>query len=122
MGGAPHAQFVSVAPNAKMDSGAFDGGREPRKGNGGERERPLERQRLPCLLGRKEGKRNLGKVAFLAPEACPEGGVDDRLDCQSVWLWGYVLLSLLARSRYMAGEAVPHPRRHPPHAPACLSV
>jgi hypothetical protein len=95
-----------------MDSGALDGGREPRKGNWGERERPLERQRLPCLLRRKEGKRNLGKVAFLAPEACPEGGVDDRLDCQSVWLWRYVLLSLLARSSYMAGEALLHRGRY----------
>src|SRR5262249_44558246 len=71
MGGTPHAQFVPVAPNAKVDSGALDGGREPRKGDGGEREQPLERQRLPRLLRRKEGKRNLRKVAFLTPSACP---------------------------------------------------
>src|SRR5262249_34197986 len=67
MGGAPDAQFVPVAPNAKVDSGALDGGREPRKGDRGEREQPLEHQRLPRLLRRKESKRNFGKVAFLAP-------------------------------------------------------
>jgi hypothetical protein len=38
-----------------MDSGALDGGREPRKGKGGEWEQLLERKGLLCLLRRKEG-------------------------------------------------------------------
>src|SRR5262249_48385790 len=67
MGGAPYAQFVPVAPNAKVDSGTLDGGREPRKGDGGERETPIACQRLLRLLRREDSKRNFGKVAFLTP-------------------------------------------------------
>ena len=75
---APHVQPFAVAPDAEVYAGALHRRRQPRQGRGREGEGLLEGERLPGAAGRQEGERNLRRVAFLAPEARPEGGVDDR--------------------------------------------
>jgi hypothetical protein len=100
---------------------AFDGRRKSREGVGSHREQAFERQRLFRLFGREECERNLGKITFFAPQTCPEGGVDNRLNGRGVWQWRHVLLSLLACGRNSAGKVLLHSGRDGSRVGVCRS-
>jgi hypothetical protein len=87
-----------------MNSGTLDGGREPREGGWSQWQWPLEPERLPRLFGRKESEGNFGGVTFLAPEARPERGINNRFDSLRVRLRSQVLPIVLTRRRKLAGK------------------
>ena len=82
--GAPDEELAAVAPDAEVNAGTLDGGREAGERLGGERQGSLEQEGLPHSTGRHEGQRDARHVAFLAPEAGPEGRFDNGLDGGSV--------------------------------------
>src|SRR2546421_217789 len=62
-------------PKPRSDSTTAGGA-----GGGREGEPAPERERSSGLFGREICERDFWRVAFLAPKAGPEGGVNDRLD------------------------------------------
>ena len=60
-----------------------------------ERKRPLKDEWLRYLLVGKECERNFRGAAFLAPEAGPEGGIDNCLDRLRIGFGGQLLLAPL---------------------------
>jgi hypothetical protein len=76
----PDAELAVHPPHAEMDAGALHRRRDLRQRSGGERERLLEEHGIDGLVRGQERERNLREVDLLAPQAGPEGRVDDRLD------------------------------------------
>ncbi len=110
--GPPHSQRVAVRPDAQVRAGALHGRGEPRQVARVEGERALEHHGVPRRLGRQEGERDLGGVPLLAPQAGPEGGVDDRLHRALVRLRREVGHSHGPRVRPMGLQLLHHRRRH----------
>jgi len=75
----PHRQIPAIFPDAEVNAGAFDGRGELREVRGVERHRPFHEQGGAGGLGRQIRQRNGRLAAFFAPQARPEGGVDDAL-------------------------------------------
>src|SRR5690349_25136388 len=69
---APHAEFVIKLPDAEMNFGTLDGGREFHEHARSQRQRAFEDQRLAGVCGRKIRERDLGKASFLGTETGPE--------------------------------------------------
>ena len=80
-GRAPDAKLVLVAPDTQMNSRSLDGGRYPSKRTRSKRQGTLQNKRMQSLLPAEERERDLRRVAFLPPKACPEGGLNDGFDC-----------------------------------------
>jgi len=77
---APDEQVSPISPDAEVNAGPFDRGRELGEVGGVEGQRPLDEQCGAAGLGREVGERDRRLAAFFAPQARPEGGVDDALD------------------------------------------
>jgi hypothetical protein len=87
-----------------MNSRPLNCGAEFRKNVWRQWQRPLEDEREAGLRWRHESERDLRRVTFLAAEAGPEGGVDDRFNRLCIWFRRQVLLTPLPRCREMSSE------------------
>src|SRR5689334_19603505 len=77
---APNSQLVAMIPDAEMDLGTLDSGREFSKHTGGQWERMFEDHRLSGSFRRQVRNRDLGEPAFFRSKAGPESRVNDRRD------------------------------------------
>ena len=95
-----------------MDAGPFDGRREPCQWTRIERQPVREGQRAGHVARRDERQRDAWRVAFFAPQARPEAGIDDRFDRGSVWLRRDRAGAMRARCLAMAREICLDARRN----------
>jgi len=77
---APDDQVSAIPPDAQVNAGPLDRGRELREVGRVEGQWPLDEQCGAAGLGREVGERDRRLAALFAPQARPEGGVDDALD------------------------------------------
>src|ERR1044072_6768275 len=64
----------------------------------------LENQRLRYLLVRKEGEGDFRRLTLFAPQAGPEGGVNDGFNFRPAGVMRQHLFATLARSQKGAGK------------------
>ena len=80
----PRRRTGAVAPDAEVNAGTLHGGREAGERLGGDGRGRSNMRGRRTALRRHEGERDARHVAFLAPEAGPEGRFDHGLDGGSV--------------------------------------
>jgi len=81
---APDDQVSAIPPDAQVNAGPFDRGRELGEVGGVKGQRPLDEQRGAAGLWREVGQRDRRLAALFAPQARPKGRVDDALDRRGV--------------------------------------
>src|SRR5258708_28587090 len=95
-----------------MNSRALNSRREPGESFRGEGQPPFEGDGKPRLIGRQECEGDLRGVAFLVPEAGPEGRVYDRLDCLYIGVRRQVLAAAIALLCQMTAKMPVNSARH----------
>ncbi len=95
-----------------MNSWTLHGGCKLCKNLWGKRERPFKLQRPPRLLRRKKGERDRWDVAFDAPKARPERGIDDSFDILGLRLGRQIGLVVLPLGGKMARKMWLYLQRH----------
>ncbi len=101
--GAPNVEVVVVAPDPEVNARALHRGSDLGEGRGAKGNGGGETQGMPGAIRGDVGQGDGGGDALLAPEARPEGGVDEGLDGQFDGRFRQIVAAPLARaSRWRA--------------------